>query len=387
MSKKESLSMPIVKFLAFSMCFSFILLVPSTEATLVLKTKDKQSLIRLEGVKTKKGAYFLVFDLDGQKKGIVQIKRVARTKAIGLLKYGSVAKGWSLEPMSKRKAVAIQRVAKKRAEKIARIQREKIKRKLARERRLAKKRKLAEKKKAVRRRLASYDEGEYMIEEDSNEQSREVLSYNNYRLEKSDYFEEEQDESSDSRYRADEMEQESPSRFAIGIMPRGELNWLRIITSAEKQEGYDMLGFGGGLSLFADISLNSFIRTELSIGAKNFSTSAKEEQCGSRGGCEFSIQYAFTAFNLKLNLIEFAEHTLWLSGGGSLMLPLNYSNDVLSEDSLVSLHGTAGGGLGLDFQFGNVVVPISLKGNLYMPPTGTTLAGTIGAQLGIAYKF
>ena len=380
-----------IRFLSFFMFFTFILFAPNSESAIVLKTKNKQALIHLQGLKTKKGAYFSVVDSYGQKQGIVKIKRVAHTKAIGSLEYGTMAKNWSLEPMSKKRVMAVQQKAKRKAMRQARIQREKIKRKLAAQKRLMKKKKLAQKKRAIRRKLAFYDGEEYKIDdvpEDTNSQSDEILSYGSYNVEDLGLSEESVSESHGGKINimGEDHGPKSIRRFIVGLSPRLEYNLMRV-SPPRNQPAYLMQGIGYGLFFVSDFSLNNFIRTEGSLGAKRFAISAEEEKCGKQGGCFLSVYYLSAGLNLKLNLMEFAQHKLWLAGGGNFMLPLAYSNNILSKRSFSPVHGTLGGGFGLDFTFGNWVVPVSVRGDFYMPTTKTTMTGIGGFHLGVAYKF
>ena len=97
--------------------------------------------------------------------------------------------------------------------------------------------------------------------------------------------------------------------------------------------------------------------------------------------------------NLKLNISKWDEHQFWGAFEGVLMYPVAYSNTTLVTDHVDSSpgtiggpHGTLGGALGLDFNFGNLVFPLSLKAGVYVPPTATILIGTVGFQMGLAYK-
>ena len=120
----------LLKTIFFLVLSGFISLIPSSQAAMILKTKNKQALIHLEGLKTKRGSYFEAVDLYGNKKGLLQIKKVGKKKAIGILSLGRIGKRWSLEPVSKKRAVAKIK-QKRRATKMALIQKEKIKKKIS----------------------------------------------------------------------------------------------------------------------------------------------------------------------------------------------------------------------------------------------------------------
>ena len=135
---------------------SFLLLSPAfSYSALIVKVKDKKALIHLQGVKTQRGAFFRVYNLDNKKKGLLKIERVAETKAIGTLKTGSMSRKWNLEPVSKRTALVELKKVVERKQKLALIQKEKMKRKIAQKRAIEKERRLArEEALEKRRRLA-----------------------------------------------------------------------------------------------------------------------------------------------------------------------------------------------------------------------------------------
>ena len=416
--------------------FLLIFFLPSAGAVIVLKTKEKKALVLLEGVKTQKGTYFDVFDLDGNKKGLVQVDRVAETKAIVTLKSGSIAKRWSLEPVSKEMALYELKKEKERKALVSRIHRNQIKRKvafkkqqlkkakkrrialkrqlqrekqkkLARMRALNKKRHLAKKKQAIQRKLASYSLEENVLEDlgEGMEQSSEVLSYDlpSSKPEKTDreknkipvvetnlaklpnYQKENKVVAIDTEL--EHIQKNKFSSFKLGIQPRIEYGFMKV--SPNSDFSYVMSGLGFGAVFSTSFSLNHFVDLGANIGAKRFSVSTGEEECGQAGGCSLLIYYTSASLNLKLNLIQFYGHKLWLMGEGTLLQPLLYSNKVpnLTKDSFSPFHGTVGGGLGIEFNFGNLTMPVFVDANIYMPPTKTTLTGNVGLQFGLHYKF
>ena len=375
-----------MKFLLSFILFYSLLLVPSSEAAFVLANKNKQVLIQLEGLKTKKGAYFIVADLYGKLRGLVQIKRVGQTKAIGVLRRGHIATRWSLEPTSKTRAVAIQKRSKRRAA-IAYLQKERARQKLARQ------------KLVKRRSIASYEnQGEYILEdmpEESDYQSQDILNEDN-NLEKygsSEAIYDNRNFHSNEDYKNQNSSFENPisskklKRFTIGFAPRVEYNFMYINPEESGIPSYLMDGLGYSAFLFVDFSLNHFLRAEGSVGFKQFSVATDGQSCGNRENCYLKMNYIGSALNLKINVIEFYSHKFWLAAEGSLMFVLQYSNKAsLDKDSFYPFHGSLGGALGLDFSIGNFVVPISLRSGLYNP-TATTITGSVGAQMGLAYKF
>ena len=381
--------------------FSIVWLAPVSEAAMILKTKNKQALIHLEGIKTKKGSFFEVIDLYGKKKGLVQIKRVGEKKAIGIVRLGRIGKRWSLEPFSKGRAVAkIQK--RKQSLKMARIQKEKLKRKLALRRQLALKRKLALKKRlaqrrrASRRSLASYEEdSEYILDdlpEDHSYQSKEVLSYEepppsappeDFSL-KNDQLHSDYEEEKENLYI---KESDSSKGILLGLAYRPDYHFM-YVNPENKTPSYLMHGLGQGLFLNLDFSLNNFIRTEFNLGLKHFFVSTARENCGENEDCDIKVNYAVASGGLKLSMIKWDENQLWSAFEGALMYPFASRWTTSAEPKNIDgLHGTLGGALGIDLTFGNFVIPVSLRGALYMPSTATTIIGSAGAQIGLSYKF
>ena len=405
--------------LRFLFSFVFLFFIPNASAVIVLKTKDKKALVLLEGVRTKKGAYFDIFDLDGNKKGLAQMERVAESKAIVTLKAGSIAKKWFLEPVTKELALDELKRDKKRKAVIARIHRDQIKRKLAfkkkqlekaKQRRLAlkrqlkrekqrklarmraleKKRRLARRKKVIQRKLAGYGLEENVLEDlggEMDQQSSEILSYEASAVLDNATTVKEEDTVSAIEIELEEIQEDTTKNFTLGIQPLAEYNFMQV--TPKNDSSYFMGGFGGGAVLSANFSLNRFIDVGANLGSKIFSVSSGERECGQAGGCSLLIYYALASLNLQLNLINIAGHRFWIMGEGALLQPLAYDNKVpnLTEESFSPFHGTMGGGLGLEFNFGNFALPLLLGAHIYMPPTETTLIGSFGLQFGLSYKF
>ncbi len=386
----------ILKILFF--IFVSTLFVANSEAVIVLKVKNKQALIHLEGVNTKRGAYFEAIDLYGKKKGILQIKRVGQKKAIGVLKWGKIAKRWSLEPISKNKALAVKKMAKRKV-KLALIQKKKIKRKLAKQKILLKKRMAAKRKKQRRRRsIASNNQEEYILNDmpkefqefpsdSSDYQSQEVLA------DDSGYEEEgfrSSDQNQDKNFDFQEVydaEPKGPKQLSAGIAPRMEFGLMQV--NPNHNPGYMATGLGYGLSVFADFALNNLIRTEGSLGFKRFAVHADENKCGERRGCSVEINYITAGLSLKMNIMDFNDHKLWGALEGVLMYPMRppVSNQILENESFDPPHGTLGLALGTDITMGNFIFPISFRSGFHIPPSKGAVVGNAGLQLGVAYNF
>ena len=380
--------------------FAFICFVPSSPAAIVLKTKNKQALIHLEGLKTRKGAYFEAVNLYGKKQGIIQIKRVGNKKAIGVLKWGKMAKRWSLEPTSKKRVLALQKRVKRRA-KIARIQKEKIKRKFhSRGKSLKKKkRRLAARKKQKRRFIASYQEPEESVSEQSvtdnsdyqntqkdyDYQSQEVLSSQSSDPE-SDFVDADQIHEHSDLQETYSKDSDSYKGFLLGFAPRFEYNFVKI--SSRGLPGYTMTGPGWGFFALADFSITDLIRAGGNFGFKRFNASANEDRCGQRD-CYLAINYLSLGLNIKLNVMDFDDHRLWLALEWNGMMPVGVDSSAWFDDRSFEFpyHGSLGTVLGFDFSIGDFVIPVTARLSVYMPPTATTIVFNSGLQAGVAYRF
>ena len=372
-------------FAVFLMVFAL-----NSGAVIVIKVKNKQALIDLQGLKTKPGAYFSVIDVYGQKQGVVKLKKVAHTKAIGHLEHGTMASDWSLKPISTKTALSIKNKAKQESLRQARIQREKIKRRLAYKKAKRRQKMLAQRKRELRRKIASYEEQDILIDlepENNNSPSQEILSYD------SSYDFNSDRSSNITRFNNSASQPAtSPqksvmnlSRLRMGIAPLAEYGLVRM-TPEKKTPPYWMKGMGYGGLFFVDFFVNNFLKAEGSIGGKLFSVKADAKDCGDND-CLLDMIYILGGLNLKLNLLKFSQHNLFLVGGGTLMWPFCRENTVLEENACSPPQGTMGGGLELDFNFGKLSIPVTLRGDVMLPFTKTVKMFIPGARLGIAYNF
>ena len=400
--------------------FSFLIILPaSSYSALILRVKNKKALINLQGVKTQKGAFFKVYNLNNKKTGLLKIDRVSQTKAIGTLKIGAMSRKWNLEPVSKRTALVELKKAFEKKQKLALIQKEKMKRRIAkrktleRKRRLAKKeylekrrqqlerRRLAAKKKSLKRKIASFSLEEDVLEgldiEDGMEQSDEILSYSTNR--ESDFNENEPESSSfdrSSNYPEIETNRVKKNKsqagyFDLGLHLSPQFNYMKVKSTNTDIPPYNMTGLGGSLHLHSLFSYNSFLEIGALLGYRYFSVSTPEGSCPRDEGCSLLVHYLSAMAHFKFNVLKFNRNTIWFLTEGSLMLPLAYLNRIpnLKEDAFesLSLHGTIGAGLGIDFKVGNWIIPVSMNGNLHMPLSQTTLLLTGGLQTGLRYQF
>ena len=421
----------------FKTAVFLMLWVPPAESAFILQTKNKQALIDLEGLKTKKGAYFTAVDMYGDNRGFVQIKKVGTTKAIGILTIGRMGRGWSLVPVSRSRVLAVKKAAKKKsARRIAGIRREKIKNSLRKSRLLRRKKlaaqrrresermRMAEMKRRQRDRYpASYDsrERDWDDFEDSSWRSYQDPARENNRYPPQQEF---QDRQSNSSYQdspppgdykepwareresshnnpplsQDHREYEGagqtseaslprglPTGWTFGATPRLEYNFMRV--GPRHEQPYTMKGFGWGLSAFADVELNHFMRMEGALGFKKFSVSIDGDVCGQRRGCSFQTDFLYAGGKIKLNAARFQKHRLWMAIEGDLMYLINESNNVIKQETLDTLHGSLGLAIGIDWNVGPLILPLSVSGGLYMPPSKTIIRYGFGLQTGLGYRF
>ena len=67
-------------------------------SAVILKTKGKKALIDLEGAATQKGDQFDALNLYGKPKGVLEIRKIKKGKALGILTKGKMGVNWILEP-------------------------------------------------------------------------------------------------------------------------------------------------------------------------------------------------------------------------------------------------------------------------------------------------
>ena len=77
----------------FLIFFSF-----SSFSAVILKIKGQKALIDLEGARVQKGDKFDALNLYGKSKGLIEIQKAKKGKAIGILRKGKMGTSWILEP-------------------------------------------------------------------------------------------------------------------------------------------------------------------------------------------------------------------------------------------------------------------------------------------------
>lgn len=364
--------------ICFFACF-LMLASPVSESTVILKTKGKRAFIHLEGHKTKKGAWFEVMDLYGQSKGLVQITKVGRSRAIGLVRLGRIKKHWALEPQSASWARKLKR----------RVQ---LKKKRAYLRRLARAKKF--RKRNLRRRgLASanvQDEG-YLINSASND---------DYGDDSGDYPSEktvpaQAPSPKESHRRGDESDyvsysyQEEQSQglslrgmdMAFGLMGAGGLNSIILKPIETNLSGLGWEGLG-----FLEMNFRNGFGMTGFVGYKNLQMANHDSsKCGSSDPCSLVIQYIKVGMDLKYIFLKNTGFDIWGGLNGSLLWTMkeSVSNKAgLNEDSF-GIHGTLGPVLGVTFKTGQLIFPLSLRASIFNPPTETTFSWAVFFRAGM----
>ena len=367
----------------------------SAQGAVILKKKNRQALLHLEGLRTEPGAYFEVVDWDGKTRGLVQIKRLSKNKkkAIGVLKTGKMARNWALEPVNRWVAA---RKLKSSEERQALLKRRRSVRKLAsvREdrRRDPVKRVRRKKRRSVPSRyLAAVNED---IQEEANyekETQKEQYVIDNYSAPppQDDYYNPDflKKTSSDDDSSTD-------MDLVIGATFAPAWNFMQL---QYRDIGLFPTGMGFDGQAFVEGTLTDSIRWNVHGGYRKLSVSVQDSLCD-RDECFLDIDYLLGGAGLKFDLVEKKSFKLWGGLWGDMMFLLGYDNEVsisideednvrITKDSFGMLHGALGFSLGADIKIKkNLVVPLALEGHLIIPPTATVTAGAVGLRLGIAWK-
>ena len=363
---------------------------------MILKKKNRQALLHLEGLQTRPGAFFEVLDWRGNSRGLMQIKRLSknRKKAIGVLKSGRMAKNWALEPVSHR---AAERKLKKLRGKQALLKKRRSVRRLASARGKRKwepVRRVRRKQRRIPSRYLS-DVNESIQEEANYEQETQNEQYmideQSISPPREDYY------NPDFLKKASDGEAESSDldmNLTVGGTVSPSFGFMKL-----QYRDIDLLPTGMGFDgqVFVEGNMNDSIRWNVHSGYRTFSVSIQDSLCD-RGECLLNMNYLIGGVGLKFNLVDKKSFSLWGGFWSDMMFLLGYDNEIaishrnegdvtLKRDSFGMLHGIFGLSLGADIQAGKkLTIPLSLEGYLFMPPTATVTAGSISLRLGLGWK-
>ena len=376
---------------------SFLILFPglSAQGAVILKKKNRQALLHLEGLKTKPGAFFKVLDWRGNSRGLMQIKRLSKNKkkAIGVLKTGKMAKNWALEPVSHR--VAERKLKRLKGKKLALLKKRRSMRRLANVR-AKKRRELVRSVKRKQRRIPS----RYLS--NVNEDIQEEANYEQ-ETQNEQYMIDEKSVSppQEDYYNPDFLKKvsteadssDSDLNLTVGASVSPSFSFMKL-----QYRDIELMPTGMGFDgqVFVEGTMNDSIRWNAHTGYRTFSARVQDSLCN-RKECFLSMNYLIGGAGLKFNLVDKNSFTLWGGLWSDMMFLLGYDNEIvishrdegditLNKDSFM-LHGVIGFSLGADIQAGKkLTIPLALEGYLFMPPTATVTAGSVSLRLGLGWK-
>ena len=408
------------RFVFFPTFLISILLNLPCKATTILKVKGKQALVESEDLKFEAGSYFDVYNLKGKAVGLLEIKKAGRQKAIGIIKIGRGASGYSLEPRSRKSAMAIERKyletkekrmrlvqEKRRAEhirkqKIARAKRNEALRKQRQEayrRRMAL---LKSREKRTRRGIANYNKSYDDLTEDDTSTgyddagNEDSYSDREYYGDSMDY--EALANTRKTRQRGRYQHRKKPRKqfsslydsyggiqlgdmnVGMGITPEIKLDIFRL-----KLTNVDLVGPGYGLSGFIDIGVLNFLKIHLSLGYSWFNAISKKS-CGGRSVCGVQIHHLLAGSGTKFVIKSSNIADIWLGLNGKLLYPFSYINKANLGKNSFNLHGTMGFMLGSDLKFGSFSLFPSIYIDVFIPPGKTTFITSSGLKLGFGFN-
>ena len=368
----------------------------SSEGAVILKKRNKQALLHLEGLETRIGTYFEVVDFKGKSRGVLQIRRLSknRRKAIGVLKSGQMARSWALEPISR--WAALKRIKRPEKGRQALLKKRRSVRKLAG----ASRRSYRKPSKRRTRRRAYRQPSRYLA--NMNEDIQEESDYGNRRNEQYVIDDSSSPPPGENYYNSSflkESEDDMNLTAGFSVMPNG--NFMKL-----KYEDIHLAPSGMGFSGqgFLEGDLNDSFRWSVHAGYRRFSVFSEDDFCDG-GECFLQINYITGGAGVKYILKEKKIFKLWGGIQANLMFLLDYANEInisfdessdeedlgnvtITDDSFGMLHGSLGLSLGVDILFKqNFVIPLALEGHFIIPPTATVTAGTVGFRLGVGWKF
>lgn len=367
--------------------FFIILFSSFAESAFFLKVKGDRALVHLEGKKIKKGAWFKAINPQGKVKGLVQIQRTGKAKAIAALKMGKMEKTWPLESISGKKArklVANARIKKRKKylKKIAAYKR-------AAQKRLAKK---IRRKRAIRklerkrmRQLASVEDADTYGENESDGDN--FVSFNGYgsenmeeRVENSFPGYKDPVDAPLKRHRAKEA-----LKISFGALAGGGLNSMKLYDK-DRELIATLSGFGWEGLGFAEIDFQKSFALTGFAGYKHFQIGSESTDCTGREHCSLKIQYIKFGGELKYIFFQDKRFDLWSGIGGSLILPRAVDNRAGLTRESFDLHGTVGPLFGANIKTKKLIFPLSLQLNLFNWPTKTTFSWSVFFRAGCKVK-
>ncbi|MCY4512239.1 MAG: hypothetical protein OXB86_00960, partial [Bdellovibrionales bacterium] len=309
--------------LSFLLFFSGL----SAQGAVILKKKNRQALLHLEGLQTKPGAYFEVLDWNGKTRGLVQIKRLSKNKkkAIGVLKSGKMGKNWALEPVSRR--VAKGKLQKSNNRKQALLKKRRSIRKLASARKNKRWDPVSRIKRKRKRRVPSryVSNANEAIQEEANYEQE--TQNEQYMIDESSASPPQED-----YYNPDFLKKVSSdgaaadSDFDVNLVIGGavapSLGFMKL-----QYDSIELLPTGMGFDgqAFVEGSMNDSIRWNVHGGYRTFSVSVQDSLCD-RGECLLDMNYLIGGVGLKFNFVDKKSFNLWGGLWSDMMFLLGYDN-------------------------------------------------------------
>lgn len=381
----------IMRHLKVSFIFFIILFSSVAESAFVLKSKGDKILIHLEGKNIKRGTWFKVINPLGKAKGLIQIKKTGKSKAIAVLKLGKTEKAWPLESISSKKARKLVKESriKKRKEylrKIASYERA-VKQRLAKKQRRKKAIKRLERKRM--RRLASMDDSDdeiysdiYAENEADNENFKSFEEYGSNNMEErvENSFPGYDDNKEPAETYQNNRKKES-IKMLLGAFASGGLNSMKLKPIDTTLSGFGWEGLG-----FAEIIFQKRFALTGFVGYKHFQIGSESTNCRGRESCFLKVRYIKFGGELKYVFFQDKRFDLWGGIGGSLILPRTIDNSAGLTKKSFDLHGTVGPLLGVNLKINRLIFPLSLQLNLFNLPTDTTFSWSVFFRAGFGVK-
>ena len=376
-------------------CFFHYPLFPFCGKRLCFEIKGDRALIHLEGKKIKKGTWFKVIDPQGKAKGLIQIQKTGKVKAIASVKMGTIEKAWPLESISSKKARKLVENArikkrKKYLRKIAAYERA-VQKRLAQK--IRRKRAIRKLEKERMRRLASVEDADNEIYSDiyaENEADEDSLAaFEGYGSENMEERVENSFPGYNDKNEPVDVSQGNKRKGAIkmsfGAFASGGLNSMKLYDT-KKEPIATLSGFGYEGLGFAEINFHKRFALTGFGGYKHFKIGNDSKDCRGGDPCFLKVQYIKLGGELKYIFFQDKRFDLWGGVGGSLILPRTVDNHAGLTRKSFDLHGTVGPILGANFKTRKLIFPISVQLSLFNPPTKTTFSWSIFFRAGFGVK-
>ena len=368
----------------------------SAEGAFVLKTGRKKAIIHLQGQTVSQDAYFEAQGPKGRPRGLVQIKKTGKKKALARVVFGAVKKADNLKPVSESSAKKLIQAARRVRQ---RERKKKIyMRRMAAYRQAARKKRSSRKTRKTPRWLAAAEnenyeaEGGDYAEEDSSGGSSPAESGDPDWLYESEGGSDAPMEDRIQKAVHDNYSQKFAEEESSFFENKGEIKTVLGVTgglgwNTMTLEPIDVRlsgpGFEGSGSI--DLTFNKKFSFTLLGGYKFFQIKNEEEDCNG-DPCSLKVRYIKAGIEGKYLFLRKNKYDLWAGLAGALIWPHKVENYAgLTEESF-GLHGTVGPALGANLKFDSFVLPLSLEVRLFNPPTKTVFSRSVFFNAGAGFR-